>query len=71
MGDSDKHWFSFNDFRLVCNGNLTSGVSVIGAENAAEAVYYNLNGVRVDGSSLTPGVYVQRRGSETVKVLVK
>jgi len=71
VGDSDKHWFSFNDFRLVCNGNLTSGVSVIGAENAAEAVYYNLNGVRVDGSSLTPGVYVQRRGSETVKVLVK
>lgn len=71
VGDSDKHWFSFNDFRLVCNGNLTSGVSVIGAENAAEAVYYNLNGVRVDGSNLTPGVYVQRRGSETVKVLVK
>lgn len=72
VGDSDKHWFSFNDFRLVCNGNADeSGVNGISIDNAAEAVYYDLNGVRVAGDSLTPGIYVVRQGGKTFKVIVK
>lgn len=72
VGDSDKHWFSFNDFRLVCNGDSEeSGIEGIAADSAAETVYYDLNGLRVPGDSLTPGVYVVRQGGKTFKVVVK
>lgn len=33
--------------------------------------YFNLQGVRVSGNNLTPGIYVRRQGGKTVKVLVK
>lgn len=40
-------------------------------ESNAAAVYYNLQGVQVGADNLTPGIYVRRQGSKTVKVLVK
>lgn len=50
-----------------------SGVEEISAADAAaaDAVYYNLQGVRVDAQSLTPGVYVKVAGSSASKVLIK
>lgn len=69
--NTKSNWFSFNDFRLVRNGDVISGIEVVEAEENAPAVYYNLNGVRVDGNDLTPGVYVVRRGAKAEKILVK
>ena len=65
------HWFSFNNFRLVQNSNVPSGIAMTVADEDVPAVYYNLNGVRMDGSNLTPGVYVVRRGLKASKILVK
>ncbi len=47
-----------------------TAIELIGAD-AAEAEFFNLQGVRVNSDNLVPGVYLMRRGSETVKVLVK
>lgn len=35
------------------------------------AEYYNMQGVRVDASSLTPGIYIVRQGSNVAKMLVR
>lgn len=40
-----------------------------GAESEEEAVYYNLQGVKVSGNE--PGVYIRRQGNKTTKVIVK
>lgn len=36
-----------------------------------EAVYYNLQGLRVDAANLTPGIYIMRRGATASKVMVR
>ncbi|MDE5608252.1 MAG: chitobiase/beta-hexosaminidase C-terminal domain-containing protein [Muribaculaceae bacterium] len=47
-----------------------SGVDSIGVDgDNAPAVYYNLQGVRVDNP--TPGLYIMRQGSKAIKVLVR
>jgi hypothetical protein len=50
----------------------TAAVSDIAtdSDNAA-AEYFNLNGVSVNGDSLTPGLYIRRQGDKTTKVVVK
>lgn len=49
-----------------------TGVENITAEGSTgEAVYYNLQGVKVDGDNLTPGIYVRRQGNTATKVMVK
>lgn len=50
----------------------TSGVNdlVVEDENAP-AVYYNLQGQKVNSENLTPGIYVVRKGNKASKVLVK
>lgn len=45
------------------------GVEVDGSDAPAE--YYNLNGVRVNGEALTPGLYIKRQGGKATKVFVK
>lgn len=54
----------------VVNFDIQSGVSVIGVE-ADKAEFFTLDGVRVDGSNLTPGVYVVRQGAKAEKIMVK
>lgn len=50
----------------------TTGVSdIVAADNASEAEYYNLQGIRVSAESLTPGLYIVRQGNKTSKVIVK
>lgn len=39
--------------------------------NDEEAVYFNLNGLRVSPSDMTPGIYIKRQGRETIKIYVK
>ena len=49
-----------------------SGIAdIITDSENAPAEWFNLQGIRVSGENLTPGIYVKRQGSKTVKVLVK
>lgn len=49
-------------------GAAIEAVAADGA--AAEAVYYSIQGIRVNGE-LTPGIYIRRQGNAAAKVLVK
>lgn len=46
------------------------GIEVDGSE-AAPVEYYNLNGIRVNGDSFAPGIYIKRQGRKTTKILVR
>ncbi len=50
-----------------------SGISRPEVEMSVDATieYYNLQGVKVCGDNLTPGLYIQRQGNKASKVLVK
>lgn len=54
------------------SGQMT-GVDSAAADAPADAPaeYFNLQGIRVDGRALTPGVYIERRGAASRKILVK
>ena len=54
---------------IVGEDGSVSGVQDVLIENAP-AVYYNLQGVRVEGD-LTPGLYIRRQGNTTTKVIVR
>ncbi len=60
-------WKNFT--KIEANPNVSS-VDLIHADGNFKAVYYDLNGVRVDNPA-QPGVYVKRTGNKAVKVLVK
>ncbi len=45
-----------------------NGVSV---DEAAPAVYYNLQGVQVNAENLTPGIYVRQQGNVATKVVIR
>lgn len=56
--------------------NMPTEIEEIEAEDIvegedAEAVYYDLNGFRVDAENLLPGVYVVVKGDRTEKIYVK
>ena len=56
------------------NGETQSAVENIAidaAEVDTEAAYYNLQGVRVDNTNLTPGFYIRRTATTASKVYVK
>lgn len=57
-----------------CPVNVEAKVGIedvaIDADNAP-VEYFNVNGMRVDGSNLAPGIYIRRQGSNATKVLVK
>lgn len=48
-----------------------SGIDVIAADNDTKAEYYTINGIKVNGNSLTPGIYVKRIGNKTEKAIVR
>ncbi len=52
---------------------IPSGVENILGSTAEEmpVEWYNLQGARVDGTNLAPGIYIRRQGSTVSKVLVK
>lgn len=60
--------------RVVSNGtNVFTGVENIAADCATYSnvpvEYYNLNGVRVDGTK--PGLYIRRQGNNTQKLIIR
>lgn len=52
--------------------NGVQGIEDIVNDNAnAPVEYYNLQGIRVNGDNLTPGIYIRRQGTEVTKVYVR
>lgn len=52
--------------------HLNSGIGLTSADSDNIPVeYFNMQGVRVDGESLLPGLYVWRRGGTTGKIEIK
>lgn len=60
-------------FHALTSSPIPTGVEDIldSCNEDAPVVYYNLNGVQMDGDNLTPGIYIRRQGTETTKVVVK
>ncbi len=54
----------------VLNGPTTGIEDIEAAEEGAPAIYYNLQGVRMQGE-LAPGLYIEVRGNRSSKVLVR
>ncbi|MDE6100435.1 MAG: hypothetical protein K2G01_05265, partial [Paramuribaculum sp.] len=46
-------------------------IGSIDADNNAPVEYYTIQGVRVSGDNLTPGIYIRRQGENATKILVK
>lgn len=46
-------------------------VTVDDTAEEAEAEYYTLQGIRVDGNNLTPGFYIRRQGNTSTKIYIK
>ncbi|MBD5214516.1 MAG: hypothetical protein HDS75_06840, partial [Bacteroidales bacterium] len=47
-----------------------SGVDSVAVDGSAEEEYYNLNGIRLGDRPSTPGIYIERRGGESRKVVI-
>lgn len=49
-----------------------TGIQAVEVEMENSPVeYYNLNGLKVSGDNMAPGIYVRRQGTKTTKILVK
>ncbi|MDE5685951.1 MAG: hypothetical protein K2I26_05260, partial [Paramuribaculum sp.] len=46
-------------------------IGSIEADGNAAVEYYTIQGVRVSGDNLTPGIYIRRQGNNASKILVK
>ncbi len=56
---------------LADAGSGSAITEINAADSAAPVEYYNLTGVRQNGDTLVPGVYVRRQGSKAQKFIVK
>lgn len=70
VGQAPETFVAAKSAYIVTGSN--SGVEDIAIEEDydAEAVYYNLSGIRVDGE-LTPGVYIKVAGTTATKVVIR
>lgn len=50
---------------------IQTGLAGVDTDITAPAEFFTLQGVAVDGTTLTPGIYIMRRGTTVAKVLVK
>ena len=66
-----NYWFP--SLPLFPEGQEQSGITDAAADSDADAPveFYNLQGMRVDGMSLAPGVYIRRQGRTAEKVLIR
>ena len=55
------------EFTLSADSDGVSDPTVTTSDEPIQ--YYNLSGIRVDGSSLTPGIYIRRQGPVVTKTL--
>lgn len=55
------------------DNDVVTGVENIidnGTPDSAPAEYFNLQGMRIDADNLVPGIYIERKGTTTRKILV-
>ncbi len=45
--------------------------SIVEDAETAPAIYYNMQGIRVDGDNLTPGIYIKNQSKTSTKIVVK
>lgn len=58
--------------KCVFTGDKTNAINGIEIDSTnAPVEFYNLNGVRVNGDSLAPGIYIRRHGNDVKKILVR
>lgn len=58
---------SQSSYMLSIDGTATSINAINGAEAVVDAPVYNIQGQRVDGNNLTPGIYVKAGKKFVVK----
>ena len=52
--------------------SFATSISAVSADDVdAPVEYFNLQGIRVNGDNLTPGIYIRRQGKTTEKIIVK
>ncbi|MDE6289105.1 MAG: hypothetical protein K2M00_10040, partial [Muribaculaceae bacterium] len=69
--DGTPVWSNDFDAADLKDETGVSGIeAIIAAGNDSEVVFYNLQGIRVEGE-LAPGMYIRRQGNTAVKVCVK
>lgn len=56
---------------VIFSGDVTTGVENVAADSTCAREYYNLSGLRVEASDLTPGIYIVRQGDKVTKELVR
>lgn len=57
---------------LVLAKRTSTGIEDVAvSDENAPVEYYNINGMRVNGDNLTPGIYIKRQGAVTTKIYVK
>lgn len=64
----------WNNIPIKCTfvGQGAAAIEGIEIDSAnAPVEFYNLNGVRVNGDSLAPGIYIRRQGNDVKKILVR
>lgn len=64
----------WNNTPIKCTfvGQGAAAIEGIEIDSAnAPVEFYNLNGVRVNGDSLAPGIYIRRQGNDVKKILVR
>lgn len=58
------------EFAVKVNSGVED-ITIEGEDNNAPVEYFNINGVRVNGENLLPGIYIKRQGKKVEKILVK
>lgn len=60
---------------IYLDTNDLTGISDLTQDNGAATgdpvEYFNLQGMKVDGSNLTPGIYIRRQGAATEKMIIR
>ncbi len=65
--EGHKYMFTADFDAMTVKVDMLSGIASVDSENASEAVYYNLQGVRVDNPA--NGVFVRVAGGKATKVV--
>ncbi|MCH5345886.1 MAG: hypothetical protein J1E63_02180 [Muribaculaceae bacterium] len=59
-------------FHALATQMVTTGLESIEAEEVdVPAIFFNMNGVQVDGENMAPGVYIKKEGNKTSKVVIR
>jgi M6 family metalloprotease-like protein len=64
---TESAWSAKSTFTLA----ETSSVAAVEVSNNGATEYFNLQGVRINGTPTAAGIYIRRQGGKTSKVLVK